>query len=326
MKNIFVIPTIEPSQVYLIKIENALGLTTKNPESMKHYGSGTHNQHVYITNKEPYDRGDWCIDIEAGEIFKVAEVKEFSGIVRSDTNTYVYDACVKIVITTDPKLVSDGISEIGIEFLRLLKDKKLDEISTVEVEKTPLLSNNGRALYGYDYKAIILSQEEPKHPKVLSESGNELFFDRKAYLIKEEPKQEWKPKEGEEVWIKVFSNWSSGKYIGYDVDKEVHLVREPKEGGGHLFSSNLILSYSDMPNEPKEALRKSLKKSLDEKNLKQEPCDNCNNDICCCRIITQTLEEYFLDKMKEVLLFDNDAQAIRFMEKYYQSKKEQDGK
>jgi hypothetical protein len=38
------------------------------------------------------------------------------------------------------------------------------------------------------------------------------------------------------------------------------------------------------------------------------------------------LEEYFLDKMKEVLQFGNDAQAIRFMEKYYEAKKEQDEK
>ena len=70
--------------------------------------------------------------------------------------------------------------------------------------------------------------------------------------MKKEPKQEWKPKEGEEVWIKVFSNWSLGKYIGYDVDKKVHLVREPEEGGGHLFSSPYILHYSALPNEPKQ--------------------------------------------------------------------------
>jgi hypothetical protein len=38
------------------------------------------------------------------------------------------------------------------------------------------------------------------------------------------------------------------------------------------------------------------------------------------------LEEYFLGKIKEVLQFGNDAQAIRFMEKYYESKKEQNEK
>jgi hypothetical protein len=49
---------------------------------------------------------------------------------------------------------------------------------------------------------------------------------------------------------------------------------------------------------------------------------------CDCKIIPkdeikkETLEEYFLDKMKEVLLFGNDAQAIRFMEKYFEAKQE----
>lgn len=36
----------------------------------------------------------------------------------------------------------------------------------------------------------------------------------------------------------------------------------------------------------------------------------------------ETIEEHFLGKMKEVLLFGNDAQAIRFMEKYFEAKQE----
>jgi hypothetical protein len=161
-KNTFILQTIEPSQVYLVKSSNVLGITSKDPEYMEHYGSGTNNLHVYITNKDTYDRGDWCIDIETEDVFKVAEVKEFSGIVRSDTDTYIYDACAKIVLTTDLKLVADEVAEIDIEFLRLLKGKKLDEIGTVEVKKTPLLSNNGRALYGYKYTAIIPPIEDSK--------------------------------------------------------------------------------------------------------------------------------------------------------------------
>ena len=34
----------------------------------------------------------------------------------------------------------------------------------------------------------------------------------------------------------------------------------------------------------------------------------------------KTVEEYFLDNIKNVLQFGNDAQAIRFMEKYFESK------
>ena len=36
----------------------------------------------------------------------------------------------------------------------------------------------------------------------------------------------------------------------------------------------------------------------------------------------ETIEEYFLSSIKNVLQYKNDAQAIRFMEKYYEAKKE----
>ena len=39
----------------------------------------------------------------------------------------------------------------------------------------------------------------------------------------------------------------------------------------------------------------------------------------------ETIEEYFLSSMKNVLQYKNDAQAIRFMEKYYEAKKEEEG-
>ena len=81
----------------------------------------------------------------------------------------------------------------------------------------------------------------------------------------EKPKQEWKPEEGEEIWIKVFSNWSKGTYIGYDVHKKVHLARESKEGGGNLLVSSNILPYSDMPNESKETLEEAAEKNYENK-------------------------------------------------------------
>ena len=40
----------------------------------------------------------------------------------------------------------------------------------------------------------------------------------------------------------------------------------------------------------------------------------------------ETIEEYFLSNIKNMLQFNNDALAIRFMEKYYHTKKEQDEK
>lgn len=196
-KNIFILPTTEPSQVYLAKRTNALSYTSKDPESMEHYGSGTHNQHIYITNKDLYKKGGWCIDIEDGYVFKVEEIKEFSGIVRSATDTYVYDACEKIILTSDPKLVTQGITEIDTEFLILLKGKKLDEINIVEIEKTPLLSNNSRALYGYQYKPIILPNESKKHIVILA--GQDAVKEENNYNLKQEIIAEMEKIESEEL-------------------------------------------------------------------------------------------------------------------------------
>jgi hypothetical protein len=72
----------------------------------------------------------------------------------------------------------------------------------------------------------------------------------KKHSLVEEIEKEWSPSQGEEVWIKVFSNWSFGTYIGYDVVKKVHFVREDEQGGGHLFCSDKVLPYYSMPNEP----------------------------------------------------------------------------
>jgi hypothetical protein len=62
------------------------------------------------------------------------------------------------------------------------------------------------------------------------------------------------PKNGEQVWIKVFSNWSKGTYIGLDADRINHLVREPKEGGGNIFKSTEVLHIDENPNNEKRII------------------------------------------------------------------------
>jgi hypothetical protein len=124
----------------------------------------------------------------------------------------------KIILTTDQDLIQDGIQEVDDEFLEwFVKNPSCEFVEVKKVEDryidfhTPI-----------SYK-IIIPQEEPK--------------------------QEWSPSQGEEVWIKVFSNWLKGRYIGYDVTEQVHIAREDKKDGRYL-SSSKILPYYAMPNEP----------------------------------------------------------------------------
>ena len=64
----------------------------------------------------------------------------------------------------------------------------------------------------------------------------------------QDKKTQFIPQNGEKIWIKIFSNWSIGTYIGLDEDQVHHLAREPKECGYHLLKSNEILPYEAMPN------------------------------------------------------------------------------
>ena len=75
----------------------------------------------------------------------------------------------------------------------------------------------------------------------------------------------WTPKKGEIVWIKVFSNWSQGAYIGLDYDKKNHLVRETHKGGV-LLSSEQILPKSEDPNGIKTQFIKEEAKKLYKNN------------------------------------------------------------
>jgi hypothetical protein len=65
-----------------------------------------------------------------------------------------------------------------------------------------------------------------------------------------------------------------------------------------------------------------------EKEIKLEDVFNDEKKEIVIKVIQEhkqeTVEEYFLDNIKNVLLFKNDAQAIRFMEKYYHAKKEEE--
>lgn len=136
-----------------------------------------------------------------------------------------------------------------------------------EIKQTPM------DLHNPEYKKLILST----NPKDI----------RFPYLQppSKEDYSNWKPVNGEQVWVKVFSNWSSGTYIGLDEDKIHYLIREPKEGGGHIFKSKEILPLNANPNKlpskeqevDKYALLAAKKKYL--LSSANEPCITCKDAL-----------------------------------------------
>jgi hypothetical protein len=186
MKNIHVLPTDKASRLCLRDFDNKLCL--HRPEVTYH---GT-NQNIYITSDEEIKEGDWVYENNLNQETKVYQIIKrddklmffrFRSVpIWLDKNQH---GCKKIILTDDKDLIKDGVQAIDDEFLEWF----VKNPSCEYVEVKELLSNNGNAFYGYK---IIIPKEKPKHPKVLSENGNELFFDEQFNLIKEEPKQECK--------------------------------------------------------------------------------------------------------------------------------------
>jgi hypothetical protein len=183
---------------------------------------GEANKHIYITSNE---------EIKDVRPHKGKWQLE-KGLILNKFPDYLTDLseCKLIILTTDQDLINDGVQAIDDEFLEWFVDNpSCEEVEVNSIETNP------------DYK-----------------SNWENRFTYKIIIPKEEPKQDWQPIQGEQVWIKVFSNWSKGIYIGYDIMKGVHIVREPEEGGGNLLSSNEILPYKAMPNESKKETLEEL--------------------------------------------------------------------
>jgi hypothetical protein len=179
MKNVYLLPTEKPSRLgYLTKkgkeVFKDLRLFDKPMPNIL----DSENQHIYITSDEeikdvrPY-KGKW--QLEQGEI-----LNKFP--------TYLTDLseCKLVIMTTDQDLIADGVQAIDDEFLEWF----VNNPSCESVEVKPLLSNNGRAFYGY---RIVIPQEDPNQELLPDFKITKNIFDFVTDLSdtnKEEPKQE----------------------------------------------------------------------------------------------------------------------------------------
>jgi hypothetical protein len=223
-------------------------LNSKNPSRLHLGGSGLvlcdlvfdkstiNGQHIYITSDEEIKPNDWYEN--NGVIFK-ADVVFDEGNNPVNSNPRVTDFNKKIILTTDPQLIEDGIQEIDKTFLEwFVNNPSCESVDVKDFPTTKKYNSKGEYIHNSNWIYKI--------------------------IIPQEPKQEWNPTQGEEVWMKVFSNWLKGTYIGYDVVKQTHIVREEEKGGGHLCSSIEVLPYYAMPNEPQqETLEQSYQRGYE---------------------------------------------------------------
>jgi hypothetical protein len=197
MKNVFVIPTNNPSRLYGILGSYRLGLTSSDPFYTENFGGGTQNQNIYITSDEEVKDGEYgvCANLvregynSFHATFKMDSeqrqaMEELGGQQKAEV--------LKIVLTTDQDLIKDGVQPIPDEFLLWFVDKTNDSgksIDIVEIDKVGLVSDNGRVLYGVKYK-IIIPKEEPKCTCKVGEPYNNACCKVHGSVPKEESKQD----------------------------------------------------------------------------------------------------------------------------------------
>jgi hypothetical protein len=170
MKNIHILSTDKPSRLYL---------TTHEYIFKKGYALSTdecENKNIYITSDEEIKEGDYGLGFALG----IKEVGRGHYVFKQDgTNVGKLNAICngskKIILTTDPQLIADGVQAIDDEFLEWFVKNPSCESVEVENERVVLDDvNYNFDVVEYKYK-IIIPKEEPKQ-----EPGREIadYIDR----------------------------------------------------------------------------------------------------------------------------------------------------
>jgi hypothetical protein len=148
MKNVFLIPTDKPTGIFESKISGLQYSIMPKIRTNPLVGF-----HLYITSDEKISGFENNIWVIKGD--RIILWQNTMALVSSNKPK-------KIILTTDQDLIADGVQPIDDEFLEWF----VKNPSCESVEVKPLLSNNGRALYGYK---IIIPQEELKQEIVILE-------------------------------------------------------------------------------------------------------------------------------------------------------------
>jgi hypothetical protein len=163
MKNIFLLPTEEISRL----VKNNEGKLKLTIQTLSFDDIiGCYPQNLYITSDEEIKEGDWCIDTFKNgkiiDVFKCTEEQLLNIQIGTDTLNY------KIIFSTDPKLIADGIQAIDDTFLEWFVRNPSCEFVEVVSELKAFDKNDlcvSSAIYDTDYTKMIyyiIPQEEPK--------------------------------------------------------------------------------------------------------------------------------------------------------------------
>jgi hypothetical protein len=236
MKNVHILPTDKPSRLAGSEyITNEQGID-KRVFKFKLWDKLIPNndlkdigyipQNIYITSDEEIKEGDWCLS-------KLNEAVRFGK--KFTTSLYK-----KIILTTDPDLIKDGVQSIDNEFLEwFVKNPNCEVVKVEEVKCT----GQCWKFIESDYEDTCLSGCEQIEYKII--------------IPQEEPKQEYELKDFESGGILDVLNMGNVEYLG---------------NGDIIYNPNLFFIKRDnkwfiKTKEPKQDLEKEIFESEQELDI-----------------------------------------------------------
>jgi hypothetical protein len=157
MKNIHILPTDKPSRLFLK--ENTLLLN--NRYTLQRVFPKGKCQHIYITSDEEIKEGDWYISILENEVYKATkETQNIMSVANLIETTTYKNTHFKIILTTDPDLIKDGVQAIDDVFLEWFVENSSCE--SVEVNIMNKGYNKIKDIPYQECYQIIIPKEEPK--------------------------------------------------------------------------------------------------------------------------------------------------------------------
>jgi hypothetical protein len=156
MKNIHLIPTDKPSELYA---KNAKLKLYSSTMAMDWYISeGYKPHHIYITSDKEIKEGDWLFDLDIKRIVKADSLKV------DTSKAYGCWYYKKIILTTDQDLIKDGVQAIDDTFLEwFVKNPSCESVEVFKDffqvnQNNPVLKGSTALVESYK---IIIPQEEP---------------------------------------------------------------------------------------------------------------------------------------------------------------------
>jgi hypothetical protein len=241
MKNVHLIPTDKPSS----KLQKTKYGNFFLSNEIKSYSDCT-NQNIYITNDEEIKEGDWVY----------CNIEGFEPVLKQKVNPIGVNNdsfMKKIILTTDLKLIIDGVQAIDDTFLEwFVKNPTCEEVE-VDIEKYVNLTSNPIPIY-----KIIIPKENYKQlftDYPITELGDKEFVEapiRPCELISyDDNKYCYVRVEGIEIEIKrCYIYPKKGRCdevdcISIEEIKELLKDQETIEEAAEIFYSEQSKSYED---------------------------------------------------------------------------------